>query len=141
MHVLLIEDDLQLGAAIRRAFELDGVESVWVRRLEDARPLMRQTMPTVIVLSLSSPEQSLALLESVRGSGNTIPVVVTTSREGIDDCIRALRLGANDFVAKPVKMPELLVRVRGLMDRAAEITAVPLRATALNQLMAAPSRR
>jgi DNA-binding response OmpR family regulator len=141
MPVLLVESDLELGAAIRRTLELDCVGCVWVRRSQDARSIMKQALPTVIVLSLSDPEESFALLESWRGSGDKTPVVVVTSREGIDDCIRALKRGANDFVAKPVKMPELLARVRRLMHKSAGTPAAPPRSGAVTLPTAAPSRQ
>ncbi len=120
MHVMLVEDDLQLGAALQRAFELHKFESIWVRRLKEARDLMEQTEPTVIVLDLGLPDgEGLTLLESIRRKGRVVPVIILTARDGVDDCVRGLNSGADDYVIKPVAVPELVARIHAVSRRSA----------------------
>lgn len=120
MRVMLVEDDLQLGAALQRAFELNGFESVWVRRLKEARAFVEQAAPGVIVLDLGLPDgEGLTLLEYIRAREGTVPVIVVTARDGLGDCVRALNSGADDYVTKPVAVPELVARIHAVLRRSA----------------------
>ena len=120
MRVMLVEDDLQLGAALHRAFELNGFESVWVRRLKEARAFVEQAAPSVIVLDLGLPDgEGLTLLRFIRGREAAVPVIVLTARDGLDDCVQALNSGADDYVTKPVAVPELVARIYAVLRRSA----------------------
>ena len=124
MRVLLVEDDLQLGAAFHRAFELHRFEPTWVRRLKEARTVLEQSEPSVVVLDLGLPDgQGLTLLESMRRKRCGVPVIILTARDGVDDCVRGLNSGADDYVTKPVAVPELVARIHAVARRAAGFAA------------------
>jgi DNA-binding response OmpR family regulator len=120
MRVMLVEDDLQLGAALNRAFELNGFESLWVRRLKEARAFMEGAAPSVIILDLGLPDgEGLTLLQFVRGQEKAVPVIVVTARDSLEDCVQALNNGADDYVTKPVAVPELVARIHAVLRRSA----------------------
>src|SRR6185437_3887149 len=120
VKVLLVEDDLQLGTALNRAFALARLESVWVRRLREARESVRAFRPALIVLDLGLPDgDGLTLLESLRGSQDSVPVLIMTAYGGLDDRLRGLNGGADDYIVKPFEVPELIARIHAIARRAA----------------------
>ncbi len=119
MRVLLVEDDLQLGAALARALEQAGFESVWVRRLAEAREQLRAG-PAAVVLDVNLPDgEGFSLLSEVRRSGDRVPVLVMTARDALHDRLRGLNDGADDYVIKPFVVAELIARVRAIVRRSA----------------------
>ena len=120
MDVLLVEDDLQLGAALHRALGLAGFDSVWVRRLREAHAHVAARPPAVIVLDINLPDgEGFSLLETLRGDGAFTPVIVMTARGGLDDRLRGLNGGADDYIAKPFAVPELIARIHAVVRRTA----------------------
>ena len=95
MRIMLVDDDLQLGAALQRAFELNGFESVWARRFKEARGLVTHAGSTLIVLNLGLPDgEGLKLLEVIRSQANDTPVIILTARDSLEDRVRGLNTGA-----------------------------------------------
>ena len=120
MHVLLIEDDLQLGFALNRALGLAGFDSVWVRRLKEAQAHVEAQQPTAIVLDINLPDgEGFTLLESMRGAAVSTPVIIMTARGSLDDRLRGLNAGADDYLAKPFAVPELIARLHAVIRRSA----------------------
>lgn len=120
MRILLIEDDLQLGAALHRSLGLEGFESLWVRRLKDAQAHITTSSPAAVVLDINLPDgEGFALLEALRGNDIQIPVIIMTARGGLDDRLRGLNGGADDYIAKPFEVPELVARIHAVVRRSA----------------------
>jgi DNA-binding response OmpR family regulator len=120
VRVLLIEDDLQLGAALHRSLGLEGFDSLWVRRLGDAQAQIEANAPAAIVLDINLPDgEGFTLLEALRRADVLVPVIIMTARGGLDDRLRGLNGGADDYIAKPFEVPELIARIRAVIRRAA----------------------
>ncbi|RZJ08447.1 MAG: response regulator [Rubrivivax sp.] len=118
MHILLIEDDLDLGFALQRALQVDGLSSQWVRRVADAPDSFSGLFFDLVLLDLCLPDgEGLALLSRWRDSGVDVPVIVITARSALDDRLSGLEGGADDYVIKPFAMAELLSRIRVVMRR------------------------
>jgi DNA-binding response OmpR family regulator len=118
MRLLLVEDNDRLrqltSAALARAgFETDGVATAG-----DAEAAMHAVSYAAMVLDLGLPDQDgLTLLKRVRDSGDTLPILILTARAGLDDRIRGLNAGADDYLVKPFAQEELLARIRVLLRR------------------------
>jgi DNA-binding response OmpR family regulator len=118
--VLLIEDDLQLGAALHRALALAGFDSCWVRRLREAQSHIETQLPAAIALDLNLPDgEGFVLLESLRRADVLTPIIIMTARGGLDDRLRGLNSGADDYIAKPFAVPELIARLHAVIRRSA----------------------
>ena len=118
MRVLLIEDDLQLGAALHRSLALAGFDSCWVRRLREAQSHIDAQLPAAIVLDLNLPDgEGFVLLESLRKADVLTPIIIMTARGGLDDRLRGLNSGADDYIAKPFAVPELIARLHAVIRR------------------------
>lgn len=116
MRVLIVEDDLQLGAALQRALRQSGFATVWVRRLTEARESLDDE--TVVLLDLGLPDgEGYSLLEYLRGCGADTPVLVITARDALDDRLRGFSLGADDYLVKPFPIAELVARLRAVLRR------------------------
>ena len=121
MHILLIEDDLDLGAALQSALRLEGHSSVWLRRAADAPVTLDPAEQDAVLLDLGLPDGSgLELLRRWRSQGQVLPVVVMTARAALDDKLAGFDDGADDYVVKPFEIPELLARLRAVLRRAAQ---------------------
>jgi len=120
VRVLLVEDDLQLGAALHRSLGLEGFDSLWVRRLKDAQTQVASSEPAAIVLDINLPDgEGFTLLESLRRADILVPVIIMTARGSLDDRLRGLNGGADDYIAKPFAVPELIARLHAIIRRGA----------------------
>ena len=120
MHLLLVEDDLDLGRALQAALKVEGFSSEWLRRARDVpRPLPSAQFDAVL-LDLSLPDGSgLDLLRYWRGAGDMLPVLIITARGEVHDRLTGLDGGADDFLVKPFAMAELISRIRAVLRRSA----------------------
>lgn len=117
MHILIIEDDIDLGQAILTALRQEGMTAVWLRTLRHALA-HTEDAPDCALLDLSLPDgEGLALLRRWRTSGIAFPVIVITARTSLDDRLAGLDGGADDFIVKPFAMAELLSRLRAVCRR------------------------
>lgn len=118
MRILLIEDDPMLGKALARALTDAAMTVDWVRDGKVGSEAMALQDHALILLDLGLPGlDGLSILAKARRSGNQTPVLVITARDGLDDRIRGLDLGADDYLVKPFEIRELLARIRAVLRR------------------------
>lgn len=120
MHILLVEDDLDLGHALQAALRVEGLASIWLRRVADLPDVPDAAQFDAVLLDLSLPDgDGLDMLARWRGRGVTLPVIVITARGALADRLAGLDGGADDFVVKPFATEELISRIRAVLRRAA----------------------
>jgi DNA-binding response OmpR family regulator len=120
MRLLLLEDDLQLGKALQTALGQSEFSPLWVRRIQDAKVQLQAQQFAAALLDIGLPDGSgLDLLTWLRESGNKVPVIMLTARDAVEDRVRGLDSGADDYLPKPFAIPELISRVRALTRRGA----------------------
>lgn len=118
VRILIVEDDATLASGIARILEGEGHAVDVVGRGEQAVFGARQERFDMMILDVGLPGiDGFEVLRRLRAAGQKIPVLVLTARDALDDRIRGLDLGADDYMAKPFAMPELAARVRALVRR------------------------
>lgn len=118
MRVLLVEDDRMIGEATVLALKDASYAVDWVRDGISAVDAIETVTYELLILDLGLPGQDgLAVLEQMRGHGNTTAVLIVTARDGLDNRIRGLDLGADDYLVKPFEVGELLARMRAVTRR------------------------
>jgi DNA-binding response OmpR family regulator len=118
MHILLVEDDLELGTALQKALRAEGLSSEWLRRAADVAAYLDRNEYDCMLLDLSLPDgDGLALLQRCRNAGEQLPIIVITARTALDDRLAGLDGGADDFMVKPFAIDELLSRIRVVVRR------------------------
>lgn len=118
MKILLLEDDLDLGNGVRVALLNQGMEVVWVRRMDDAARALETGACDLLLLDLGLPDgNGLALLTRLRREKCRTPVLILSARDTLDDRLIGLDNGADDYLVKPFALAELLSRVRALARR------------------------
>ena len=118
MRILLIEDDRMIGTSLLAALGREGMSVDWVRNGADAAEALAVGGHILALLDLGLPDQSgLDLLISVRRHGNRVPVLIVTARDGLDERIAGLDLGADDYIVKPFETRELIARMRAVLRR------------------------
>lgn len=118
MRLLLVEDDEPLGDAVKAGLTQYGYVIDWLKDGETARAAVKHETFECIILDLGLPRLSgLAFLQSIRQDGNATPVIILTARDSIEDRIKGLDSGADDYISKPFDMNELSARVRALTRR------------------------
>src|SRR3990172_6556340 len=113
MRVLVIEDDPKVAGAVKAGLQGEGYEAVVSSTGEDG--FFRATTEPfdVILLDIGLPGRSgLEVLARLRVRGLTVPVLVLTARDTVEDRVRGLDSGADDYLVKPFAFAELLARVR-----------------------------
>lgn len=120
MHLLLIEDDLDLGRSLQAAFRQQGLSCTWLRRAQDAPLTLDDASADCILLDLGLPDGSgFDLLARWRRADATTPVIVITARTALEDRLAGLDGGADDVVLKPFAIPELVSRIHAVVRRSA----------------------
>jgi DNA-binding response OmpR family regulator len=118
MKVLVVEDERRLGEFLKQALTECRYTASWVRTRKEAADALAETPFDVIVLDLSLPDgDGLELLRQWRTSGFNEPVLILSARDSMEDRVKGLDLGADDYLPKPFSLEELLARIRSLVRR------------------------
>jgi two-component system OmpR family response regulator/two-component system response regulator QseB len=118
MRLLLVEDDAQLGRATQAGLAEAGFAVDWVRDGVAADAALSAEDFAAVVLDLGLPRRSgLDVLARLRASGKKTPVLILTARDAIEDRVKGLDTGADDYVVKPFRLEELAARLRALVRR------------------------
>src|SRR3979490_2709112 len=127
MRVLLIEDDKMVGAAVEQALRDAAYAVDWVTDGETAIHVAENEAYELALLDLGLPmSDGREVLRRLRSLGRKLPVIIVTARDGVDDRIDGLDLGADDYLVKPFEMPELLARMRAVLRRQGSGSPAPL---------------
>ncbi|MDD5000143.1 MAG: response regulator transcription factor, partial [Thiomonas arsenitoxydans] len=118
MRILLVEDDHMLGAATREALR-DATHAVdWVLDGASALSAAQGGEYELMLLDLGLPKRDgLSVLQALRQSGSNLPILILTARDALEDRVRGLDLGADDYLVKPFESAELLARIRAVARR------------------------
>lgn len=118
MRVLLIEDDADLGDAVRDHVAGDGHAIDWVRRLDDAKAARAGVKFDLILLDLGLPDgRGMDFLRCLRKGGDATPVIILTAMDQISSRIEGLNSGADDYLVKPFDLSELSARLLAVARR------------------------
>jgi two-component system OmpR family response regulator len=118
MHVLLVEDDALLADGLTRILSAQGmvVDVISNGTLADAA--LQHAEVSVLVLDIGLPGiDGFEVVRRLRARGSTIPVLLLTARDAIEDRVRGLELGADDYLVKPFASAELVARIKALARR------------------------
>ncbi|MDB5763886.1 MAG: DNA-binding response regulator [Herminiimonas sp.] len=118
MRVLLVEDDPMIGEAIQEALKDASYAADWVQNGQTAMDTFFCHHYDFVLLDLGLPgKDGLAVLNAIRARDNPAPILIITARDRLEDRIRGLDGGADDYVLKPFEMAELLARMRAVLRR------------------------
>jgi two-component system response regulator QseB len=107
-----------IGEAIRAGLRREGFTVDWVHDAESAGQVLRTEPFELLLLDLGLPRSDgLALLKSLRGRGEALPVLVITARDAVSQRVAGLDAGADDYLVKPFDLDELAARIRALLRR------------------------
>jgi DNA-binding response OmpR family regulator len=124
-HVLVLEDEPRIVEVLESYLRGGGFETTLCGTVEEAFAALARSKPDVMILDVSLPDGSgLDVLRETRSSGSPLPAIVLTARGEESDRIVGLELGADDYVTKPFSPRELLARIRALLRRVDERSAV-----------------
>jgi DNA-binding response OmpR family regulator len=116
--VLLVDDDAAIRRAVGAGLELEGFRVVRASGGRAALAAVEAVSPAVILLDLSMPDlDGLEVLRRLRASGDDVPVCVLSARDDVDDRVRGLQAGADDYVVKPFALEEVTARLQALLRR------------------------
>src|SRR5690242_441758 len=118
MRILLVEDDELLGDGLRAGLIQNGYTVDWLKDGASADQALQTENFEIIVLDLGLPKLSgIQVLQKHRERGNTTPVIILTAQGSMDDKIKGLDTGADDYLIKPFDLEELCARIRALQRR------------------------
>ena len=116
MRLLLVEDNARLANLIRDGLDRQGFAIDWYETIEGAVHAVQIGGFDLILLDLGLPDGD-ELVQSLRADNNPTPILIMTARGGLDDRVAGLDAGADDYVVKPLEIPELAARCRALLRR------------------------
>lgn len=125
-HILLAEDSPRIASFITKGLRANGYAVTHTSKGEDALHLALSDKVDLLILDIGLPDMDgFEVLEALRGGGSTLPVLVLTARDSVQDRVAGLDLGADDYMGKPFSFDELLARVRRRTRAVAEPAALP----------------
>jgi DNA-binding response OmpR family regulator len=127
-RVLVIEDDASIALGLRINLEGEGYEVLSAEDGEAGLTMARVDQPDLVILDVMLPKMNgFQVLQAVRREGLTMPIIVLSARSGEMEKVTGLELGAEDYVAKPFSLAELLARVRAALRRGPRPSEVAIR--------------
>jgi len=128
MKILLVEDDPTLGEAVMLAARQAGFAVDWSQDGVQAENALAGYAYDAMLLDLGLPRrEGLQVLRNLRKRGATLPVMILTARDTVEDRVRGLDSGADDYLLKPFALDELLARLRALLRRAHGVADTQIR--------------
>ena len=116
MRFLLIEDDLMIGQSLLRGLNDSGLTVDWAQDGNKGQELIDSGQYAFVLLDLGLPNKSgFDLLKSMRARGDRTPLIIITAQDEIDDRVKGLEFGADDYLIKPFSFKELMARIRGVL--------------------------
>jgi DNA-binding response OmpR family regulator len=129
MRILIVEDDKKIASFVVNGFKQNGFAVDHARDGEVALALLRTTPYDAAALDIMLPKMDgLSVLREIRRAGIKTPVIVLSAKASVDDRVRGLQAGGDDYLTKPFAFSELLARVQALLRRATQ-TSEPSRLT------------
>jgi DNA-binding response OmpR family regulator len=129
VRVLVVEDERKLAQILASALQAEHYDVVVARTGEDGFFRANAEVFDLVVLDLMLPGRNgLEILQALRQRHIETPVMILTARDGVDDRVLGLDLGADDYLVKPFALPELLARIRALLRRGRPSEAFRLKA-------------
>lgn len=123
MQILLVEDDISLADGLVHALKQEGIGINHVAKGIEAIHVIQTFPPDIVIIDLGLPDMDgLSVIAQLRKERNTIPILILTARNSVEDTVSGLDSGADDYLAKPFEMPELLARIRVLERRISTTT-------------------
>lgn len=120
MRILYVEDEKYLAEAVIHLLKKEKINVDWAADGEEGLELALKPNYDVIVLDIMLPKLSgLDILQTVRGRGIKMPIIMLSALNEVEDKIKGLDYGADDYLAKPFKTAELIARLRALVRRPA----------------------
>lgn len=118
MRILLVEDDAMIGDGIRTSLQHEGYVVDWVRDGRMVVTALSTEHFDLVLLDLGLPGKSgLEVLYALRAAGKAVPVLIVTARDALEDRIKGLDAGADDYIVKPFDFDELAARMRSALRR------------------------
>ena len=128
MRLLLVEDDVLVASGIKLGLSNAGYAVDWVGSAERALEVTQADAFDIAVIDIGLPRMDgLALTQALREQGHSMPVLILTARDALQDRVQGLDMGADDYMVKPFELPELLARLRALLRRSQAATTSVLR--------------
>jgi two-component system copper resistance phosphate regulon response regulator CusR len=118
MEILVVEDEAKVAEALKEGLEREDYEVTLARTGEEGYYVLGTRSFDLVVLDLMLPgRDGVEILKTLRGRDRTIPVLILTARDTVQDRVAGLDAGADDYLIKPFAFPELLARIRALLRR------------------------
>jgi DNA-binding response OmpR family regulator len=118
MRLLIVEDEARIAELVQGALARAGFAIDAVALCADARAALAVTSYDAAIIDLGLPDgDGLSLLGDLRAKGNPTPVLVLTARDAVEDRVRGLNTGADDYLVKPFAIEELIARTKALLRR------------------------
>jgi OmpR-family two-component system manganese-sensing response regulator len=128
MHILLVDDERELTTPLSRVLTQEGYQVDVANNGVMGEELAQNNDYHLLILDWLMPEKSgLELCRNLRSRGNQTPVLFLTAKDTVDDRVSGLDVGADDYIVKPFELREFLARVRALIRRSSQETAVSSR--------------
>src|SRR5437899_11733151 len=127
MRLLLVEDDVMVASGIKLGLSDAGYAVDWVGSAERAVEVLQGETFDAAIIDIGLPRlDGLELTRRLRRGGLTMPVLILTARDALQDRVQGLDIGADDYMVKPFELPELLARLRALLRRSQAATSAVL---------------
>ncbi len=118
MNILLLEDDSLLGECARVGLMQRGFSLEWAMDISSAKQMLNTNKFDCLLLDLGLPDgDGLEFLKGIRSKQNLLPTIIITARYAVEEKIRGLEYGADDFVVKPYSLDELAARIKAVVRR------------------------
>ena len=124
VRILVVDDERNIAELVATALRYEGFELTTAADGAQARAAVRDFAPDLVVLDVGLPDtDGFELQARLRADGQRMPVLFLTARDAVEDRIRGLTLGADDYMTKPFSLEELVARVHAVLRRTSETSA------------------